>query len=257
MSYSAPSVVASGTTFAQLQAGGLSGHLELLISAQGATLAPTVAATASATGGGSSGGTLAAGTYYFVVTELNGLGETTAGPESAQLTVSAGNKPRITFQSLKSGNVARNVYLSALNSASGGPYYLYASNVTASTVDLLTAVGTNSYAVQNPPTVNTTGLTYTDGNGNGHNKKLELLRAAKDGNFQDTYNYLRMAVYDFLHGSPMTFNGSVMRIRDAHAVFAMLATLCTEVGTLVDANPGTITVGTDTIGLSRKKRTFP
>ena len=54
-------VVASGTTFAQFQAGGASGHLELLIAAQGATLAPTVAATLAETG---SGGTLPAATYY-------------------------------------------------------------------------------------------------------------------------------------------------------------------------------------------------
>ena len=34
MSYTAPTVVATGTTFAQFQAGGASGHLELLIAAQ-------------------------------------------------------------------------------------------------------------------------------------------------------------------------------------------------------------------------------
>ncbi len=58
MSYTAPTVVASGTTFAQFQSGGASGHLELLIAAQAATLAPTVAATLSQTG---SGGSLAGG----------------------------------------------------------------------------------------------------------------------------------------------------------------------------------------------------
>ena len=74
MSYTAPSVTASGTTFAQFQAGGASGHLELLIAAQAATAAPTAAPTLSETG---SGGSLTAATYYAVVTESNGFGETT------------------------------------------------------------------------------------------------------------------------------------------------------------------------------------
>src|SRR5262249_22977883 len=109
MAYSNPSVTASGTSFAQFQAGGLSGQLERLITAAAATLAPTVAHTWNATGGGASGGLLAAGTYYSVVTESNGYGETTAGPESSQITVASTNIPRITFQSLKSGNISRNV----------------------------------------------------------------------------------------------------------------------------------------------------
>jgi hypothetical protein len=256
MSYTAPTVVASGTTFAQFQAGGASGHLEKLITAQGATLAPTSAATAAATGGGSSGGLLAAGTYYFVITETNGFGETTKGPESAQLTVSAGNKPRITFASLKSGNVARNVYLGALNGPSGGPYYLYATNITASTYDMLTAVTTNSYGV-NPPTVNTTGLTFTDANGIGQNKPLSLLRSVKDGNLQTAWDYLQAAMRDFNRGNPVTFNAALMKLRHAHSVFAMLDTLCSEIGTLIDANPGTLGRGSDTIGNSRTKRTWP
>ena len=256
MSYTAPTVVASGTTFAQFQAGGASGHLEKLITAQAATLAPTVAATATATGGGASGGLLAAGTYYFVVTESNGFGETTAGPESAQLTVSAGNKPRITFQSLKSGNTSRNVYLGAVNGTSGGPYTLYASGVTASTLDLLTAVVTNSYAMA-PPTVNTTGLTYVDSHGITHNKRLELLRSCKDGNFETVYTYLRQVIYDFNKGNPMSFGGTLSRLRDAHAVFAMLDTMCSEMGTLIDANAGTLGSTTNVIGNAVGKRTWP
>src|SRR5947208_14421712 len=108
MAYTSPNIIASTATFAQFQAMGASGQLELMITKQIATLAPTVAATATATGGGATGGALAAGTYYFVVTETNGKGETTIGPESAQLTVSATNIPRVTFQTLKTGNTARN-----------------------------------------------------------------------------------------------------------------------------------------------------
>src|SRR5947209_6026650 len=122
MGYTSPNVIASGTTFAQFQAGGVSGHLERLIAAQAATLAPTAAPTA--TGGGSIGGLLAAGTYYLVFTESNGFGETTKSPESAQLTVGATNIPRVTFPSLKTGNLARRLYLGARNGPTGGPYML-------------------------------------------------------------------------------------------------------------------------------------
>jgi hypothetical protein len=256
MAYTAPTVVASGATFAQFQAGGASGHLELLIAAQGATLAPTVAATATATGGGSSGGLLAAGTYYFVVTESNGFGETTAGPESAQLTVSSGNKPRVTFQSLKSGNTSRNLYLGAVNGSSGGPYYLYASGVTASTYDLLVAVPATSYAVTTP-TVNSTGLTYTDTNSIKQNKALELIRSAKDGNLEDAFRYLAAVIRDFNRGDPMAFNGTLQKLRHAHAAFAVLDTLCSEMGTLIDANPGTLGRTTNAIGNSVARRTWP
>jgi hypothetical protein len=256
MSYTAPTVVASGTTFAQFQAGGASGQLEALIAAQGPTLAPTVAHTWTENGGGSSGGLIAAGTYYSVVTESNGFGETTKGPESTQITVTATHIPRITFQSLKSGNTSRNVYVGAVNGSSGGPYTLYASGITASTYDLAVAAPTNSYAMA-PPTVNTTGFTYVDANGVTHNKRLELLRACKDGNFEDVFRYLRTVVADFNRGNPMGFGGTIARLRDVHAVFALMGTLCSEMGTLIDANPGTLGRTINQIGNTGTKRTWP
>jgi hypothetical protein len=255
MSYTAPTPVASGTTFAQFQSGGASGHLELLITAQAATLAPTVAATATATGGGSSGGLLAAGTYYFVITESNGFGETTKGPESAQLTVSAGNKPRITFQTLKTGNVSRNVYVGAVNGSSGGPYTLYASGITAATYDMIAAAPTNSYAMA-PPAANSTGLAYVAGSST-QNKSLELIRAAKDGNLEDAFRFLRTVIADFNRGDPASFNGVLMKLRHAHGVFAMFNTLCSEMGTLIDANAGTLGRSIDVIGNTKTRRTWP
>lgn len=256
MSYTAPTVVASGTTFAQFQAGGASGHLEKLITAQAATAAPTVAHTWTENGGGSSGGSLAAGTYYSVVTESNGFGETTKGPESTQITVIATHIPRITFQALKSGNTSRNVYIGAVNGSAGGPYILYATGITASTYDMPAAAPTNSFTMA-PPTVNTTGFTYVDSNHITHNKRLELLRACKDGNFEDVYRYLGQVVRDFNRGNPMSFGGSIARLRDAHAVFALLGTLCSEMGTLIDANAGTLGNTTNQIGNAGRKRTWP
>jgi hypothetical protein len=250
MSYTAPTVVASGTTFAQFQTGGASGHLEKLITAQGATLAPTVAATLSQSG---SGGTLPAATYYAVVTESNGFGETTAGPASTGQAITLGQNLVVTFQALKSGNTSRNTYVGT-NSA--GPFTLAASGTTASSVTILAPLPSNSYAM-NPPTVNTTGFTYTNAAGVTENKALELLRSAKDGNLETVYEYLRNTITDFNRGEAVSFSGVITKLRHAHVTFAMLSTLCSEMGTLVDANPGTIGKSVNQIGNIKTKRTWP
>ena len=85
MSYTSPSVTPSGTTFAQFQSGGESGHLERLIAAQLATANPTAAITATATGGGQ---TVAAPT--LAATALATGGGTTIANPSAQATVLVG-----------------------------------------------------------------------------------------------------------------------------------------------------------------------
>jgi hypothetical protein len=251
MAYTSPSVTASGISFATFQSGGLSGQLEGLITAAAATLAPTVAHTWTENGGGSSGGLLAAGTYYSVVTESNGFGETTKGPESSQITVTATHIPRITFQALKSGNTARNVYIGAVGGSTGGPYTLYATGITTATYDLAAAAPTSSFAVA-PPTINTTGLTST-----ATNKTLELLRSGKDGNLEDVFRYLAQIVTNFNRGNPVTFDAAIAKLRHAHAVFAMLNTACSEIGTLIDANPGTLSTQATPIGGRRTIRTWP
>ena len=254
MSYQAPAPVASGTTFAQFQSGGASGHLEKLITAQAATLAPTSGNDTWRRIG--SGGLLAAGTYFFVFTESNGFGETTKSPEGSQLTVSPGNQPQFTFPSLKTGNKSRNLYLGAVGGITGGPYTLYASGITTTTFTAAVAVPANSYAVA-PPTVNTTGLTSTSA-GVVQNKTLELLRACRDGNLEDVYRFLRTVIDDFNRGNPSAFPSvMIARLRDAHAVFALLGTLCSEMGTLIDANAGTLGNTTNQIGNAGRKRTWP
>jgi hypothetical protein len=257
MAYTSPSITASGTTFAQLVAGGVSGHLERLITAnKAASAAPTAAATATPTGGGASGGSLAAGTYYFVFTESDGVGETTASPQGAQLTVGSTNIPQFTFPSLQTGNVARNLYLGTVNGTTGGPYFLYATGITTTTYNAAAAAPSNSYAV-NPPTVNNTAFTYTDANGNGMFKVLEYLRLFEDGRPSRVYLDLREMVDQFLRGEPMTFSGATMKLRHAHTTFAMLSTLCAEIGTLFDANPGTLTTAATGIGGRKGVRTQP
>jgi hypothetical protein len=257
MAYVNPSLTASGTTFAEFQAGGLSGHLELLITANSAANAsPTTAATWTATGGSASGGALAAGTYYGVITETDGFGETLPSLQQTQITVAAGNQPLLTFPTLKTGNVARNVYLGAVNGATGGPYYLYATGITAATFELAIAAPANSYAVQ-PPTANSTSFVFTSASGTVNNMELAFLRSAKDGNLEDVYRFLRQVVADFNQGEPMSFNSTVQKIRQAHTVFAMLSQLCSEIGTLVDANAGTLGITPTGIGSYKPHRTWP
>ena len=182
MAYPAPNIIPSGTTWAQLQAAGASGHLERLIAANApGSSAPTTAATATATGGGSTGGSLAAGTYYFVFTETDGTGETTPSPQGLQLTVAAGNVPQFTFPALQPGNSARNLYLGAVGGSAAGPYSLYATGISDNNVSARRLQRpTNSYAVP-PPTRNSTAFSYTDANGYTINFAYQYIRAAKDG----------------------------------------------------------------------------
>jgi hypothetical protein len=102
MAYQAPTIVASGLTWAQLKAGGPSAHLEALIAAQVPTATPTAAPTIAT--GTTVGGTYPAGTYYAVNTESSGLGETNAGPASAQFTITAQAAPTGTPTVVVSGS---------------------------------------------------------------------------------------------------------------------------------------------------------
>lgn len=247
ITYRSPSVTASGTTWAQFLAGGFAAQLERMITLNVATLAPTVKAAWTENGGGSSGGLLAAGTYYQVITETNGFGETAAGPEGDQITVTATHIPRITFQTLKTGNTARNVYLGLVGGVTGGPYYLYAGGITTSTYDLATAIVTDSSTASTPPTTNTTGLTLT---------KLQLLRALKNGNSDQVLKFLRSVINDFNRGDPMTWQDAVTKFRDAHTVFAMMSTLCAEAGVLISQNPGTIGSTATPVGGRTNVRTW-
>lgn len=237
MAYPNASVTSSGVNWATFQEDGFSGLLEALITANlSATAAPTVAATLSETG---SGGSLTAATYYCVVTETNAFGETTAGPVSSGQAITGTEELVCTYQSLKTGNTARNLYI---GTSSSGPFTLAASGQTGSTTTILAPWPTNSYAV-NPPTVNTTGLTYVDANGNTINKALELLRGFDRGDSRRLVYFISGVIRDFLRGDPMTFNAAMQKLNHFRGVVAMLNQLANEAGTLIDANAGTLGYG--------------
>lgn len=253
MAWVAPNIQSSGTTFAQFQAGGASKILENLITQQVSsypTLAPSTAVTLSA---GGSGHTLAAGTYWVTVTETNGWGETTSNSPSASQVVTSAESLAVTFNALQTGNTARNVYL---GNASTGPFSLYATGITASTFACVSAAPTNSYAVA-PPSMNTTGLSYTDAAGNTINTPLSLIRSAKDGNLEDVYRAIRTLSANFLGGEPATFPALVQKHRHYAAAVAVLNQLCTEIGTLIDANAGTLGLTSTGIGGEKAHRTWP
>lgn len=256
---SSSGITASSSTFAQLQAGGPSAHMERLITANGtASVAPTSAATATATGGGSTGGNLAAGTYYFVFTEGNGWGETLISPEGSQLTISAGNIPQFTFPSLKTGNLYRNLYLGVQGGSSGGPYFLYKTGITSTTFSASAAVGTNSQSLVQPPATSTTGLTSTNATtGVTGNRRLTNLRAASNNRLQQAYDNYVQAVNDFLRGEPSDYQMVMQLQRDFHCMVGFLDTMCGEIGVLLDANSGTIHVSSNAIGNATQKRQWP
>jgi len=252
MAYTSPSIAPSGTTFAQFQAGGTSGILERLISANFSGMASPGAPTVTPTGGGTAGGTLAAGTYYVMVTETNGIGETTASPEIS-LAITAGNIPQVSFAAMQAGNTARNVYVGTAS----GAEVLYASGVTAGTYNLSASIPTNSHAVP-APTVNTTGLTSTNAStGVVANQKLAALRAVEKGRLQDVWNNLTQLIGQFNRGEPVSFSNVVTKLRDAHTVFAALAELCAEMGALIDGNPGHFTNVPTGIGGQQTVRQWP
>ena len=227
MSYDAPTITASGTTWAQFKTMGLTGQLEALIAAQVAAsvvLSTPAQPTIAVTGGGASGGLLAAGTYFAIVTFEDIYGETVGSPESALFTVAAGDKPRLTFGAIPATAVQVNVYLTPVNGAAGTEVY-YSNATSGTTVDLLLAAVASQVV---PPTVNSTGWSA------GITSRLRSL--------EQTDQYIRMAdlVANFLHGNPVPIATFKSEIAHFATINAMLHTLANEVGVLVDANQGTI-----------------
>ncbi len=247
MAYASPNVAPSGATFAQFQAGGASGQLNLLIAANSAgTAAPSAAPTVSATGGGTTGGLLPAGVYLCVFTETNGFGETTASPVSAAFTVTAGDIPAVTFPALQVGNVARSLYLTPAGGAVGTAV-LYARDVAAATLNLAAVAPGANYACF-PPTTN--GTVWNA-------KQLEMAKAAKHGDLERVFERLRVVMTAFNRGDSTGQAAVITNLRQVHGVLAMLDHLCSEVGALIDANPGHVAMQPTGIGGQTPRRQWP
>jgi hypothetical protein len=251
MAYLNPNLSASGASFAQLQAGGLSAIIEKVITVNyAAELNPTAAPTLSQTG---SGGTLPAATYWCVQTETNGYGETLGTSASASQAITLGQKLVITPAALQTGNVGRNYYL---GTTSTGPFTLVATGQTAAATTISATLPSNSYAV-NPPTINSTAFSFTDGNGNTMNFGYSNVRAGERGNLQNVYNNVAAAIDAFLHGDPVSFPSVIAKLRHGHLAFAAIAQALADIGGLVDANAGTIKPTATGIGNTQPQRTWP
>jgi hypothetical protein len=244
--YVPPTLLASGASFADLQAGGLTKLIAKLKSANAAIADATTAPTFAATGGGATGGALAAGTYYGKYCWTNGYGETLPSTESAQLTVGATNIPRVTIPSKPSGATGANLYLGPLNGASGTEF-LYKSNITTTTFDL--ALNTWEDVNQAPPTLNTTDLATAIGPKLGAGS----LAAGLDREYLHTIRILS----NFVAGYPVNLTDLLRRTSRASALFKALAQLVDEAGVLIAANPGTIATVLNGPNIAQTQRTFP
>lgn len=248
--YVRPNVASSGVTFANLQAIGLVGHLEKLIAAQPQPGSPNSAPTSAPTSATNANvlSTLPTATYYSCQTETNGFGETTAGPVTSGTLVTSGtNNLRLTTTaSLKSGNTAANLYISAVGNT--GPWQLAAAGIAANTAVDISAPIANSWSTVQPPTANTTALST---------KQIELIRAVEKGNLQDVVRHAHDIVANFLQGQAVPYSSAIKHFEEADAAISLLYKLFGEIGTLIVANPGTFQLANTGIGGSKTVRTWP
>jgi hypothetical protein len=139
MSYANPNVGPSGTTFAQFQAGGSSGHLERLIAVNaGAESNPTGPATVTANGGGTVGGLLPVGVYAINFTETNGIGETLPAAEVTGVSITnqaaPSGTPSVSVTG-SGGTLPAGAYYGKFTYVDSNPNYLGAHGETTAGVE--------------------------------------------------------------------------------------------------------------------------
>jgi hypothetical protein len=116
-----------------------------------------------------------------------------------------------------------------------------------------------------PPTITASGTTFAQlraGGASGHlerliaaqspplsGRMLSLCRAPKSGNLQFVYNQVRTVLEEFID-----VKANLVQLQ---TVMAMLNTLCTEAGVLIDANPGTLGRTVNGVGNAVARRTWP
>ena len=180
-------------------------------------------------------------------------GTTTFGAAAGYLTTGTSvAMPLVTFAAMQTGNLARNVYVGTAT----GAEVCYARGVTSGTLALVAAIPTNSYAVA-PPTANSTGLTTTTASGAVTNQRLVNLRSCKSGKLQSVWDRFAEHYRRFAAGEPIPHAAAIEDVRHAQVVFGTLYQAATELGTLIEANPGHLVPTSNTMGVSRLKRQWP
>lgn len=241
--YTPPRILPSNLTFAQMIAKGASGHLEANIAQfQGANPAGTP--TITPTGGGTTGGSLPAGTYYVVLTETNGIGETMPSTETS-FTIAAGNIPQLGIPPIQAGNSAWNIYIGT----SPGQETLYMTGTSTDPLNLTTAIPTDSRANCRPPSAD--GIAPDT-------RQVNALKAATDRRLQSVWDQFSRAYTNWNAGEPMDYMQARQEAANAALVFGTLAQVANELGAAIDANPGHYNRATPTaIGGTRTRRIWP
>jgi hypothetical protein len=117
------------------------------------TLTVPAAPTVSQVG---TGGTVAAGTYYFVITYTNSYGETIGSAQSTVTTTGATSTITVTSPAVLTGATGWKAYGGTNN---GGPYFAQGGTNSIGSNLVLTTTPTGSGA--NPPTSNSSGAADT------------------------------------------------------------------------------------------------
>ncbi len=239
----ATSIVASGTTWAQLKTGGYRAVLDNLVSTNTAKADPTTTATVSATGGGSSGGLLQVGStasWYFVYTFCDAFGETLGGGRSTATSVATTNIPRVTLPSKPTGVAFMNLYLGTVS----GSETLYATGITATTFDC-------SYAAWADP-----GMTLPAVNTTGAAVHHDLLYSILDANGSFKQQRYSDFLSSYLRGDAIERRDYYRELHKEEGILRAWLTLVAEVRVLVAANPGTLAWSTGGGLNGSVKRTF-
>jgi hypothetical protein len=216
--------------------------------------------------GSANGGYLPTGTYKGKITYAQygansgeAAGETTAGTEFS-FTQTAGATPTITFNDGNgppSSNLYRNLYLTAAGGSSNTEVLAF-TGITAATFTLTAAPPTSSVA---PPSTNTTTVLSSPIAGpmlpTVACHKLQALRAAKNGRLQDPWNNFAQLLDSFSRGDPMPWSDFIAGVRRLHMVSSVISQMCSEIGTLADANPGHLNPSTTGIGVAKTVRVWP
>lgn len=223
----ATTIVASGTTWAQLKTGGPRVVLDNLVSTNVAKADPTTAATVSATGGGASGGLLQVGStasYFFVYTFCDAFGETLGGGRSTSTSVATTNIPRVTLPTKPTGVAYMNLYLGTTS----GAETLYATGITATTFDC-------SYAA-----LPDAGMTLPTANSTGAAAHRALLYSILDSNGSIPQKTFSDLLSNYLRGDAIERREYYRHLSRQEGVLRAWMTMLAEIRVLVAANPGTL-----------------
>lgn len=236
---SSQALQSSGTTFAQLIAGGPKVLLDNLVAANPALANPTVAATM---GSSVAAGGLAAGTYYARYSWLDVLGETLA-PAASECTqfTSTGTSQlwTATIPALPTGAVSANIYVTPANGAAGTET-LYGSGITTTTF-ALSYTPPADMPTASLPVVNSTG-------GTANYEAIYSLVPGMTG--ERTFYTLYNQVSNYLSAYPIERHDVIRQARLRTGVMAYWFQVYKEIESLIIANmPTSITQTTSPIGL--------